>query len=98
LKAIHSNIQLKLLDIDIQDWTHVISIYLDEQKGRVGTRIVESFDATPKGVAGILINILDTLTDKVADSDQIAFEQEILAIFNAGVSERYDHIGKEPIL
>ncbi len=79
-----------------ENWQPIITVYQDEELGRVGSRIIKSFDASPKTIAGILINILDMLVDKVPEQDQIAMEEAVLKIFKDGLVERYYYSGKEP--
>lgn len=78
------------------NWQPIIVVYQDETLGRIGSRIVESFDAKPDTIAGILINILDMLIDKIPEQDQIAMEEAILEVFNEGLQERHNYSGKEP--
>lgn len=94
MKAIHSNTPLRLLDIDMQEWIHFMSIYHDANQ-RVGARIVNDFNICPAATAGILINVIDAIIDKVPDMHQIPFEQKVLEIFNQGVSQRHEYTGKE---
>lgn len=77
------------------DWKPIITIYYDEERERMGARIVEEFDASSRNIAGILINILDMLIDKMPEQVQIKVEKEALDIFNSGIYERYRYCGKE---
>lgn len=77
------------------DWKPIITIYYDEERERMGARIVGEFDASSRNIAGILINILDMLIDKMPEQVQIKVEKEALDIFNSGIYERYRHCGKE---
>jgi hypothetical protein len=79
-----------------ENWQPIITVYQDETLGRVGSRIIKSFDASPSVIAGILINILDMLIDKIPEQDQIAMEEATLDIFKDGLIERYNYSGKEP--
>jgi len=79
-----------------ENWQPIITVYQDEELGRVGSRIIKSFDASPKTIAGILINILDMLVDKVPEQDQIAMEEAVLKIFKDGLAERHNFSGREP--
>jgi len=79
------------------DWKPIITIYCDEKKERMGSRIVGEFDASPRNIAGILINILDMLVDKMPEQVQIKVEKEALDIFNSGIYERYQHCGREKL-
>lgn len=78
-----------------ENWQPIITVYLDEALGRVGSRIIESFDASPSIIAGILINVLDALIDKVPEQDQVAMEEAVLEILKDGFSERHNFSDKE---
>lgn len=78
----------------MQDWRHIISIYHDDDQ-RVGTRLVESFNADPKVVSGILVNVFDALIDKIPEQHQNKFEKTALDMFTYAVAQRHNYTGKE---
>jgi hypothetical protein len=77
------------------NWKPVVEILVDEDRGLVASRVVQSFDATPSKIAGMLISMLDMFVSKVSEQDQAEFEQTIVTIFNEGLEERFKYLDKE---
>ena len=46
------------------NWEPVVEILVDEDRGFVASRVVQSFDATPSKIAGMLISMLDMFVSK----------------------------------
>ena len=77
------------------NWNPAIIIYLDEDRGRVGTRIIDLKEIDAVSMAGILTNLLDAVVDGLAECDQVKFEQRTLEIFALAVQKRHNYTSKE---
>ncbi len=79
----------------ISNWVPVIEILSDTDRGLIAARFINTFEANPHSMSGVLVTLLDRFIDAIPEQRQSEVEERIVELFNAARKERFKYINVE---